>query len=392
MIPHNVYLKPGKPAADGTVNHLIIDPPGYLHYMNGGQPAYYRKGDPRVTPYGDKRPPRDAADDQVAAIALLDKKIADFQSKQAKAKVETEFSEAWETLAAEDLPEQKILATLKGEPLLREETLNEVFSFRGLGKSFFVASLIKALTLGDEFLGIRSPGGFRVLLVDGELPSRLLQKRLRSLVGRDSKGLLRVRSLKTVANRMPALADPAEQEKLIAALGTWRPDVIVFDTRTAVFKHDTNNQEQLMVVNEFLMELRSRGFAVILMHHAGKNGTQRGRTDNDDPLDLSIQLNPIKNGETGCVQFRMVFEKIRYGDRLEPFDAKWTPAQGWQRDTQDAKIVGLLLQGKTYKQITAELGADSKKILAVKRIAEKNGTAFPKNKSGRKGESDSDAG
>lgn len=167
------------------------------------------------------------------------------------------FSDTWEAMATEELPEQRVLVTLNNEPLIREETLTEVFSFRGLGKSMFTASLIKILTLGGEFLGITSPGGYRVLLVDGELPSRLLQSRLRRLVGSSANGRLRVRSLKKVKNRMPALVSAVEQQKFFAGLKMWRPDVIVFDTRTAIFKHDTNNAEQLMSVNEFLMQLRA---------------------------------------------------------------------------------------------------------------------------------------
>jgi hypothetical protein len=31
--------------------------------------------------------------------------------------------------------------------------------------------------------------------------------------------------------------------------------VIIFDTRTAVFKRDTNDQQQLLVVNDFASEI-----------------------------------------------------------------------------------------------------------------------------------------
>ena len=275
------------------------------------------------------------------------------------------FSDSWEMLAAEELPEQKTLVSLDREVMIREETLTEIFAYRGLGKSVLIASLIKILAAGGEFLGISSPGGFRVLLVDGELPARLLQKRLKQFVGPMPSNMLRVRSLKKVKNRMPALASPAEQHKFMQGLKSWRPDVIIFDTRTAVFKHDTNNAEQLMVVNEFLMQLRAEGYAVILTHHAGKNNKQRGRTDNDDPLDLSIQLNKVANAGGGCVEFEVAFEKVRYGDKLEGFDAKWTPAAGWERNTRDAQIVGLLLKGKAYREIIDDLGVTSDQIARV---------------------------
>jgi hypothetical protein len=166
-------------------------------------------------------------------------KSAEAQEEWIKDHVDA-FSDAWEYMAVEELPEQRVLAYLNNVPLFREETINEVFAYRGLGKSMFVGSLIKILTTGGEFLGIRSNGGNRVLLVDGELPKRLLQSRLRTLVGKDTAGLFRVRSLaKADRGYMPALGSPAVQVQFALALKGWRPNVIIFDTRTAIFGRRT---------------------------------------------------------------------------------------------------------------------------------------------------------
>jgi hypothetical protein len=297
------------------------------------------------------------------------------------------FSDAWEYMAVEELPEQRELAHLNNVPLLREETINEVFAYRGLGKSMFVGSLIKILTTGGEFLGIRSSGGNRVLLVDGELPKRLLQSRLRSLVGKQTGGLFRVRSLAKVKNGyMPALADRGVQEQFVAALKGWRPNVIIFDTRTAIFQHDTNDAEQLMLVNQFLIRLRAEGYTVILTHHAGKNGSQRGRTDNDDPLDLIIQLNKRDGWTPGAgLEFSLAFEKVRYGDRLEGFDARYTTESGWERlEPSENRIVQALLEGTSINRVAKDLRVGVRRVMDAKALAEKNGTQFPELTPGRK--------
>lgn len=188
----------------------------------------------------------------------------------------------------------------------------------------------------------------KVMLVDGELPDPLLQNRLQDLVGRCPHAeLLRVRSLAVVKNRMPALSDPkAQEEFFLQVTKGWRPDVIIFDTRTAIFKHDTNNAEQLLTANEFLTRPRAEGFAVILAHHAGKNNTTRGRTDNDDITDLIMQLNKRPGWQPGTgLEFLLAFEKVRYGNRLEGFEAKYKDGT-WQRLDHTAEVIQALLQAR----------------------------------------------
>ncbi len=297
------------------------------------------------------------------------------------------FSVDWEYMRGQTHPEQRVFVRLNGEPLIREETVSEVFAFRGLGKSMFMGSLIRTLVKGDEFLGIKSDGGHKVLLVDGELPERLLQRRLNNLVGPGTAGLFRVRSLAQVKkHHMPALALPAVQEEFVANLKAWQPEVIIFDTRTAVFKHDTNDQGQLLAVNEFLISLRADGYAVILTHHAGKNGTQRGRTDNDDITDLIIQLKQRPGWTPGTgLEFSLAFEKVRYGDRLEGFDAKWSREDGWERvTTSDNEVVNALLDGGSVNAVAKKFKIGNGKVAAIKKRAEENGQEFPDNKAGRK--------
>ncbi len=297
-----------------------------------------------------------------------------------------EFSIDWSVFRGEDVPDQKILMSLGNETLLRSETVNEIFAYRGIGKSVLVAAMVKILTTGGEFLGFQSRGGYRVLLVDGELPKKLLQNRLQDLVGAIPAGLFRVRGLaQTPRGYFAPLSSPAEQEKFLRSLTVWRPDVIIFDTKSSVFKHDTNDQPQLLAMNDFLITLRSQGFAVITTHHAGKNGTQRGRTDNDDILDLVIKLRAPEDWMPGDgARFVLEFDKVRYGDRLESLGAKWSQATGWEIDeTATSAAVGLLLKGMAINKVADQLGIGDKTVLKIKRRAERNGTVFPIHKAGR---------
>ena len=297
------------------------------------------------------------------------------------------FSVDWDMFAAEVLPEQRVIMRLDGEPILREEMIAEIFAYRGIGKSALMAAIVKCLVKGEPFLGFTSAGASRVLLVDGELPSRLLQSRLKSLVGAGTGGNFRVRSLaQTADGYMPPLADPKQQAEFIEMMKTWDPQVIIFDTKTAIFKHDTNEQAALLAVNEFFIKLRTKGKTVITLHHAGKNGTQRGRTDNDDITDLIIKLSARRDWAPGMgLEFSLDFEKVRYGDRLEGFDAKWSTEKGWEKvENVDKEIVGALLRGESINKIAKQLGIGNERVAAAKRRAAANGTEFPNLGMGRK--------
>jgi RecA-family ATPase len=191
---------------------------------------------------------------------------------------------------------------------------------------------------------------------------------------------------------MPALANETEQTKFFEHVTKgWRPNVIIFDTRTAIFQHDTNDSEQLLDVNRFLTRLRAEGFAVIIAHHAGKNDTQRGRTDNDDILDLVIQLRKREGWQPGQgLEFKLAFEKVRYGDRLAGLDAKWTNAGGWERleSQEDTEALNLFLKGKSATEVAKKLHIGKEKALRIRKAAEQAGQIFLVPKPGPKAQTE----
>ena len=90
------------------------------------------------------------------------------------------LADADEFLGRELEPRQSLLTDAEtGSTVLYEKSLNQIFAFRGIGKSIVANALIKVLTQGGEFLRFKSDGGLRTLLVDGELPAVQLQERLK---------------------------------------------------------------------------------------------------------------------------------------------------------------------------------------------------------------------
>ncbi len=70
---------------------------------------------------------------------------------------------------------------------------------------------------------------------------------------------------------------------------------------------------------------RRRGVSVLIVHHAGKGGEQRGTSRREDVLDTSISLRrPNDYVPTEGARFEVHFEKARgiHEDRAKPFEAK----------------------------------------------------------------------
>lgn len=286
----------------------------------------------------------------------------------------------------EQITPKKVFVTDKGgDSLLTSSSLNEIFAFRGYGKSLFMLALVNILLHGGEVLGFKATGGQKVLLCDGELPPEDLQMRLKKLVGK-SAGRLHLMSPHNMPRHVfPPLSDPDYQARFLEQVDALKPDVIVFDTLSACFKFDTNDTDLWIIVNQFFIELRNRGICLIVTHHAGKNGTQRGRTDGDDNMDLIMKLDLPKDHLAGQgLNFILSYEKVRGDSRLTGFQATYSDSE-WEIviELERESIINMVNDGKSYKVIEVDLGVSSKKISAAVKYAKQMGLFKPISKSGK---------
>lgn len=288
------------------------------------------------------------------------------------------LADADEFLAREIPARQSLLTDAEtGSTVFYEKSLNQIFAYRGIGKSVVANSLIKVLTQGGEFLRFKSDGGLKTVLVDGELPAVQLQERLKEFSG-TPKGLLKILSPELLPNpkAFPVLSVPAQQAAFIRQIEEFGPRVLIFDTLTRCFKFDTNDPDAWLVVNDFLLDLRFRGYCVILIHHAGKNGTQRGRTDGDDNLDISVILSPRYGWQPGDgLEFKWTYEKVRHGGHLPDFEAEYHGAGQWQlvQDDRTADVIALANKSKSQRAIAQALDISQPTVNRILRKAHKQG-------------------
>lgn len=297
------------------------------------------------------------------------------------------FFDAYDFLKEKLPPRRVLVSDNNGTAVLYEKSLNQIFAFRGLGKTMFTHGIVGILVHGGEFLRYKSEGGYKVLIADGELPDIQLQQRLQKLVA-PPQGRLWLMSPERMPNHsFPSLSDPEWQAEFLKRAELLQPDVIVFDTLTACFRFDTNDPDIWLQVNQFFIALRIKGYCVIVVHHAGKSGTQRGRTDGDDNLDLSIKLDAPKGwGPGDGLEVMVSYEKLRAGGNLPEFQAKYEGGK-WEvmADEVANEIVSLLMAGETMRSIAGMLNVSKSKIERTKRLAERQGgMKFPKAQKSKK--------
>jgi AAA domain/Homeodomain-like domain len=261
-----------------------------------------------------------------------------------------------------------------GGEIFLSSSINQVFAYRGIGKTAVTQAMVKVLTNGGQHIRFASKGGNKVILVDGELPAPLLQDRCKTFVGPVPKDTLRLVT-REGSDWFPKLGEIADQKRFIDEIALFKADVIIFDTLSSIFRIDTNDSEAWDTVNEFLTHLRSLGYCVILVHHAGKNGTQRGRTDGDDRLDVSIRLDAPENWEPGQgLSFDLSYEKVRHAARLTPFSARLDGAGNWvigvrSKDMMREAVKNSAASKKSQREIAADLGVSQATVHRILKAA-----------------------
>ena len=104
-------------------------------------------------------------------------------------------------------------------------------------------------------------------------------------------------------------------------------DLVIFDNLSTLCTNGSESASEAWVpMQNWLLKLRRQGIAVLLVHHAGTNGRQRGTSRREDALDTVIALRrPEDYSPEQGAQFEVHFEKLRNrvdGDGAVPFEAK----------------------------------------------------------------------
>lgn len=264
-----------------------------------------------------------------------------------------------------ELPERQYII----EPLLPQQGLVSIYGPRGMGKTYLLLTLGAAVSTGKDVLRWRAPLARKVLYIDGEMPARTMQERIAHILPNFGDDIdpenFHIITPDLNPEKTLNLSRVEDQEVIDGYVSD--AELIIIDSLSTLARHgEENRAESWLPVQEYLLKLRKRGKSVIIAHHAGKNGQQRGTSAKEDILDTVIALRRPKDyQEEQGARFEVVFEKARgiCGDAVKSFEAKLEQDRNrlfWScRDIEDIRIDQareLKNEGLTVREIAEELG------------------------------------
>jgi putative DNA primase/helicase len=269
-------------------------------------------------------------------------------------------------------------------PFLASGSQALLYGPRGLGKTFVALGIAWAVASGGSFLGWTADRPHHVLYIDGEMSAVDLQERLRMLGS--APPTLKFMIADLAERSLPDLGYIEGQAKLVDA---WdNPELVVFDNLSSLVGIRTGSPDCWDELQRFLMIQRRHGRAMLMVHHANKQGLQRGTSRREDVLDLVMALRrPLDYEPEHGARFEIHFEKARglYGEAAEPIEARLvTNGLGAARwDTRPLKlgelerVASLLQQGLNPNQIAQELGLSRAKAYRLRKRAIEEGLLEP---------------
>jgi DNA-binding CsgD family transcriptional regulator len=276
------------------------------------------------------------------------------------------------------------------DPWLHTQDLCMVFAARGIGKTHFALSVAYAVATGTKFGKWQARRKARVLYLDGELPGAVMQGRLLMHCPdvEPEPGHLRVFTpdLLPEGRALPDLSTYEGQAQVDEMVGD--AEVIIVDNLSAWARSGRENEaESWLPVADWILSLRRRGIAVILVHHAGKGGQQRGTSKREDLLDVVIGLSrPTDYQPSQGAVFVAEFTKARNlsGDDADSIELRLGGDDDravWTWRTVEAstyeRVVGLAKEGLTPSETATELEINKSTVSRHLRRARELGDVQP---------------
>jgi RecA-family ATPase len=266
-----------------------------------------------------------------------------------------------ELLQKEFPPREMILS-----PWLPGKGLAMVFAERGIGKTWISLNAAHAIAGGGSYLGWRAPRPRRVVYIDGEMPAQVIKDRYAAIVaGSDFDApadSFRLVAADLQPDGLPDLANPDAQQFYADAIKD--AELIIVDNLSTVCRSVRENEaDSWGPVQEWALRQRAAGKSVLLAHHAGKGGAQRGTSRKEDVLDTVISLRrPVDYDASQGARFEVHFTKARgfYGADAQPFEARLIDGR-WEigeivRDDSDDTLRALKAQGLSLRDIADRTG------------------------------------
>lgn len=274
-------------------------------------------------------------------------------------------------------------------PLLKNGELIMISAARGVGKTWLALSLGFMATRQSSIGNWQTETPTATLYIDGEMSEDEMQDRIFKLkMFRQAEQapfyLLSSDEMRSNDKTPPNLNNPLWRSGISEYLKA-HPDIglVIFDNLASLTPgRDENMKKDWDNINQWFLELRSKGVAVMFLHHVGKGGDQRGTSAIEDNINFSIKLKHPEGycGEDGA-KFIVEFTKTRrlYGNDAKPFTLQlqedeavldWKVVDDVGTKTE-AQIINMWHEGVKQKNIAETLGVTASWVSQVVKKAKK---------------------
>ncbi|HEY5895702.1 MAG TPA: AAA family ATPase [Chthoniobacterales bacterium] len=208
-----------------------------------------------------------------------------------------------------------------------EGDMGFIFAPRGVGKTWMALGVARALSEGGRFGPWRSHKATSVLYVDGEMPPDLIRSRDVGLSQKDGNiTFLNHEILFDRTGRVLNITNPEIQDGISALCTDREIKVVILDNLSTLAsgmkENDAFAWEQ---ISNWLLNFRRLGIAVIVVHHAGRNGEMRGTSKREDAAFWAIALDDAKVGSDDKTGAKFI-SRFTKPSRNTPEE---TPAYEW---------------------------------------------------------------
>jgi hypothetical protein len=199
----------------------------------------------------------------------------------------------------------------------RAGSLGYIFGIRGSGKTWFAWKMAICISKGEDFGPWKCERPWRTLYVDGEMPLESMQERLKLLDLSPDKDLIFI-SHEIAAMQESIflnLGNKDQQNMLLDYCLRKNVKVVFLDNLSCLFYGMRENEaDDWEKVSPWLLKFRQNGIAVVILHHANREGTaMRGTSRREDAAFWVIQIskNHSGNDKRRGTFFTTSFEKNR---------------------------------------------------------------------------------
>lgn len=291
--------------------------------------------------------------------------------------------EAFKTM---EMPEIKTIMA----PWLSFGSTHMIYAKRGAGKTFFAMSLSLAVTHGTDFGDWELQESVNTMYVDGEMLPQQMRDRIAGLqnnYGNKQKNWYIFSSGINLQNNGLAIniAKPYWQNFIYNEIKEKDIKLLFLDNISALTPGiEENESTSWDAIAAWLNKIKQTGCAIVLVHHAGKSGQQRGTSSREDALDTVIFLRKTTDDATIGVDVDVIFEKARHisGASVATTNARLisdpeTKMLTWNfnspRASKKIKILQMIVDGVSYGEIKEIIQVSKNTIIKYKKEAlEKN--------------------